>query len=442
MKRLLTIFFLLVCYNAVAQTTRPSGFPSRFNTLWERIGYSQADSGTILPRRDTLSFLPRFTGTVVIDPLTRRPYFYDSTDLRWYRFLFTGDIADVLVSNGLSKDGDTVELGGTLDHATDIALNGNSLSFTGTGNVGIGIASPTRKLHIDGDVFVDDSLMVNSVRSVALTDNHPLILLDATTRSLTQISGNSYVKNQYATQQAARAWFDSARLGNLILSRRGGTSPSIFSETSLWYMSRGVHTYSGWDANEYPLIQMTTFNNNQSNRFSGVITGFNFSNTGTTNKPLVIATSGFSNARSGDIILSTGRGLLADTLQDFKMNVNYNIILDPSGSGGEVQMTHVTNLQSGLKLNDSVSSATSLTITIARAVWIFNGSSTTTWTLPTVSGNTDVTFFIKNKGSADIVLTAGTNEIYSTAATTTFNITAGQGYMVHNDGTNWTIMNN
>lgn len=42
---------------------------------------------------------------------------------RWVKLLKTGDVADVLVSNGLSKDGDTVELGGTLTESTTISGN-------------------------------------------------------------------------------------------------------------------------------------------------------------------------------------------------------------------------------------------------------------------------------------------------------------------------------
>lgn len=123
MKHILLIFLVLASFVANSQTTRPAGFPSQFTTGWHKLGYVEADSGLIFRPRDTASFLPRFTGTVVLDPLTRRPYFYDSTDLRWYKFLFTGDVAGVLVSNGLSKDGDTVQLGGTLTESTTISGN-------------------------------------------------------------------------------------------------------------------------------------------------------------------------------------------------------------------------------------------------------------------------------------------------------------------------------
>jgi hypothetical protein len=84
MRNILIIFFLFLSYNVVAQT-RPTGVPTQFSTGWFRWGYAQADSGLIPARRDT-TFLPRFTGTIVMRPQNRQFYYYDSTDLRWYNF--------------------------------------------------------------------------------------------------------------------------------------------------------------------------------------------------------------------------------------------------------------------------------------------------------------------------------------------------------------------
>ncbi len=71
-------------------------------------------------------------------------------------------------SNGLTRTGNTVKLGGTLTAATDIALGGNNLTITGSGSVGVGSSGPDRKLDVldasnpqlrltqaDGSVFVD-----------------------------------------------------------------------------------------------------------------------------------------------------------------------------------------------------------------------------------------------------------------------------------------------
>ncbi|RZJ91709.1 MAG: hypothetical protein EOO60_07655, partial [Hymenobacter sp.] len=50
--------------------------------------------------------------------------------------------AGVTASNGLTAVSGNVTLGGTLTRATDVATAGNNLTFSGTGNVGIGTASP------------------------------------------------------------------------------------------------------------------------------------------------------------------------------------------------------------------------------------------------------------------------------------------------------------
>lgn len=50
-------------------------------------------------------------------------------------------------SNGLTRTSNTVTLGGTLTGATDIATGGFNLTYSGTGNIGIGTTSPTASIH-------------------------------------------------------------------------------------------------------------------------------------------------------------------------------------------------------------------------------------------------------------------------------------------------------
>jgi hypothetical protein len=90
-------------------------------------------------------------------------------------------------------------------------------------------------------------------------------------------------------------------------------------------------------------------------------------------------------------------------------------------------------------LNVVVSSAGTLNITTAE-VYTFTGT-TTTWTLPAVSGNTGRSYRIKNRGSSDITLNsnAGGSDIYNTAATNTVTVAAGADIVVVNDGTYYLI---
>lgn len=84
------------------------------------------------------------------------------------------------------------------------------------------------------------------------------------------------------------------------------------------------------------------------------------------------------------------------------------------------------------------SSAGTLTIGNAEA-YIFNGT-TTTWTLPPVSGTTGTIYYLKNIGSGTITLNAdsGSNEIYSTSAVNTLAITAGTSVILISNGTYFT----
>jgi hypothetical protein len=78
---------------------------------------------------------------------------------RWIKILKTGDVASSLANNGLSKNGDTVQFGQTvnavgnpaaLNNSREIPLNGYNIGFSGTGTIGIGTAAPatTSKLAI------------------------------------------------------------------------------------------------------------------------------------------------------------------------------------------------------------------------------------------------------------------------------------------------------
>lgn len=88
----------------------------------------------------------------------------------------------------------------------------------------------------------------------------------------------------------------------------------------------------------------------------------------------------------------------------------------------------------------SVSSAGTLTLDATANCFVFSGT-TTTWTLPAVSGTTNRTYFIKNRGSGSITLNAnaGATEIYDTSAVTSITITAGTARILINDGTYFTV---
>ena len=66
----------------------------------------------------------------------------------------------ITASNGLTLASGDVKLGGTLTQATDVALASNNLTFSGTGNVGIGTTALLHKLTVN--TTINDELGIGS----------------------------------------------------------------------------------------------------------------------------------------------------------------------------------------------------------------------------------------------------------------------------------------
>lgn len=119
-------------------------------------------------------------------------------------------------------------------------------------------------------------------------------------------------------------------------------------------------------------------------------------------------------------------------------------LTDESGTGAVVfgtSPTLTTPTITAPHFKTSVVSGTTQTLDTTATVWIFSGSSAATWTLPALSGNTDLFYFIKNRGSATITLTrAGSDNLYTTASVTSLVINPGEAYEISNDGSFWNIL--
>jgi hypothetical protein len=88
----------------------------------------------------------------------------------------------------------------------------------------------------------------------------------------------------------------------------------------------------------------------------------------------------------------------------------------------------------------ATSSATTLTLSTTET-YVFTGSSNTAWTLPAISGNTARKYLIKNRGTANITLSAaGSDNLFLTTTTTSIVILPGDAYTVQNDSVYWIIM--
>lgn len=85
-----------------------------------------------------------------------------------------------------------------------------------------------------------------------------------------------------------------------------------------------------------------------------------------------------------------------------------------------------------------ISNATTLTLNTSTTDYVFNGTTAATWTLPALS--TGIKYFLKNRGTVNVTLTAaGSDQIFNTALGTTFTMTPGAGLIVFGDGTYWDI---
>lgn len=63
-------------------------------------------------------------------------------------------------TNGLTRSTNTISLGGALTSNTDIDLDGNDFSFSGTGFVGIGTNTPAYELDLNGDINLTGAILI------------------------------------------------------------------------------------------------------------------------------------------------------------------------------------------------------------------------------------------------------------------------------------------
>lgn len=88
----------------------------------------------------------------------------------------------------------------------------------------------------------------------------------------------------------------------------------------------------------------------------------------------------------------------------------------------------------------TTSSAGTLTLSTSDTSYVYTGSSTSTWTLPAVSGNTGTVLFLANRGTGIVTLTSNSgSQIYDASAVASISITPGLAVTVVNDGTYWVV---
>jgi hypothetical protein len=86
----------------------------------------------------------------------------------------------------------------------------------------------------------------------------------------------------------------------------------------------------------------------------------------------------------------------------------------------------------------ATSASTSLTMSSGTQVYVFNGSSTATWTLPALGTTRGLN--VKNNGSANLtVQRAGSDQIWTSSAVTSITLTPGQSSAFYGVGSYWSV---
>jgi len=126
--------------------------------------------GALLPRvATTADVVSPATGLVVFQTGGTPGYYY-YTGTGWQQFA-TAAGAAITASNGLTKTGQNVALGGSLASPVTIAQAGSSFSLTG-GNVGIGTATPQSTLDVSGDFRVSSGVVNATLGTTAPGTNN------------------------------------------------------------------------------------------------------------------------------------------------------------------------------------------------------------------------------------------------------------------------------
>jgi hypothetical protein len=87
-----------------------------------------------------------------------------------------------------------------------------------------------------------------------------------------------------------------------------------------------------------------------------------------------------------------------------------------------------------------ISASGSLTLNSSYVGYAFTGSSPTTWTVGDRSTYANRVFYVKNRGSATLTLQrSGSDQLYTTSAVNTYDLSAGEYAIIWNDGVYWIV---
>ena len=143
-----------------------------------------------------------------------------------------GNVA-LTASNGLNYGTATdVQLGGSLTTTTDINLNGNNLTFSGVGKVGIGKTGPTQALDVSGNLRFSGALMPNNS---AGTSGYLLTSQGSGTAPIWQSASSLSINS----------------MSGILSASKGGTGIDTSASTGIPTVSSGTWSVASTLANSY-----------------------------------------------------------------------------------------------------------------------------------------------------------------------------------------------
>jgi hypothetical protein len=125
-----------------------------------------SSKGALLPRvADATAIATPATGLLVFQTGGTPGFYYNAgtpSAPSWQQIATAADAA-VTASNGLTKTGQDIALGGALSQATTIDQAGFNLNLTGLGNVGIGTPTPGQKLEVAGTTQTTNAIVTTAL---------------------------------------------------------------------------------------------------------------------------------------------------------------------------------------------------------------------------------------------------------------------------------------
>lgn len=271
----------------------------------------------------------------------------------------------------------------------------NSLTFAGT----------------DGDTFTFPNTSSDTVATIAASQN---IANKNFTTGNTIAASDTLTNNGTISGGTVAAALDSpAQFAPALTTSAAGTLTLSSSDTTYVYTGSSTATWT------LPAISGDT----------GTI--LNLYNRGSGNVTVQCAGSDdlYDGANGSVTSVTMAAG---NSLQLYDDGSYWLVVVPSSGGGGGGGPS---------PLMGGTSSSTSVMLSASDEYFVYTGSAASTWTLPTVSGNTGAWMILSNRGAGTITLASNSgSQIYDAAALTTISITPGLSVTLVNDGTYWVVV--